>query len=143
MNVHSTVMWTKIQVKLIEDIYDRLGSVGISDECKHKLRSFRKLFQVLLGDNCDPQAPYQKGSAENNQALIRRIIPKRTSLDEFTKQDITLIMNHINSYGRPNLGDKTPYWVFVSLYGEEVLRRINVELIPPDKVTLHPSLLKR
>jgi IS30 family transposase len=129
--------------------------------------TFCRLFQVLLGDNgsefsnpsaiendlhgqqrtrifyCNPQAPYQKGAAENNHTLIRRIIPKGTSLDEFTQQDITLMMNHINSYGRPNLGDKTPYWVFASLYGEEVLRRMNVELIAPDKVTLHPSLLKR
>ncbi|HQA59300.1 MAG TPA: IS30 family transposase, partial [Acetivibrio sp.] len=92
---------------------------------------------------CDPQAPYQKGAAENNHTLVRRIIPKGTSLDGFTQQDITLMMNHVNSYGRLNLGDKTPYWVFASLYGEEILRRMNVELIPPDNVTLHPSLLKK
>ena len=129
--------------------------------------TFRKLFPVLLCDNgsefsnpsaiendlhgqlrtrvfyCDPQASYQKGAAENNHALIRRIIPKGASLDEFTQQDITLVMNHINSYGRLNLGDKAPYWVFASLYGEEVLRRMNAELILPDNVTLHPSLLKK
>lgn len=67
---------------------------------------------------CDPQAPYQKGAAENNHALIRRIIPKGISLDPFNQEDISLMMNHINSYGRPNLGDKTPYEVFASLYGE-------------------------
>jgi len=129
--------------------------------------TFRKLFPVLLADNgsefsnpsaiendlhgcqrtrifyCDPQAPYQKGAAENNHSLIRRIIPKGTSFDNFTQQDITLMVNHINSYGRLNLGNRTPYWVFASLYGEEILRRMNVELIPPDKVTLHPSLLKK
>lgn len=128
---------------------------------------FCRLFQVLLGDNgsefsnpsaietdlhgnrrtrifyCDPQAPYQKGAAENNHALIRRIIPKGKSLDRFTQEDITLMMNHINSYGRPNLGDKTPYEVLASLYGEDFLRKIGAELIPPDKVTLRPSLLKK
>ncbi len=128
---------------------------------------FCGLFQVLLGDNgsefsnpsaietdlhgsrrtrvfyCDPQAPYQKGAAENNHTLIRRIIPKGTSLDSFTQEDITLTMNHINSYGRPNLGDKTPYKVFASLYGEDFLRRMGAKLIPPDKVTLRPSLLKK
>jgi IS30 family transposase len=31
------------------------------------------------------------------------------------------MMNHVNSYSRPNLGDKTPYAVFASLYGEEIL----------------------
>ena len=128
---------------------------------------FCGLFQVLLVDNgsefsnpsaietdlqgnrrahvfyCDPQAPHQKGAAENNHALIRRIIPKGTSLDPFTQEDITLVMNHINSYGRPNLGNKSPYEVFASLYGENFLRRMGAELIPPDKVTLRPSLLKK
>jgi IS30 family transposase len=91
---------------------------------------------------CDPQAPFQKGAAENNHSLIRRVIPKGTSLDRFTQEDITLMMNHVNSYGRANLGDKTPYEVFASLYGEDILRRMGVKLIPPDKVTLRPSLLK-
>lgn len=128
---------------------------------------FCGLFQVLLGDNgsefsnpsaiemdlqgnqrtrvfyCDPQAPYQKGAAENNHALIRRIIPKGISLDPFNQEDISLMMNHINSYGRPNLGDKTPYEVFASLYGVDFLKRMGAELILPDKVTLRPSLLKK
>ncbi|MGI6123643.1 MAG: IS30 family transposase [Acetivibrionales bacterium] len=128
---------------------------------------FGELFQVLLGDNgsefsnptaieldtqgifrtrvfyCDPQAPYQKGAAENNHALIRRIIPKGASLDYFTQEDITLMMNHINSYRRLNLGGKTPYEVFASLYGEDILRKMGAELIPADKVTLRPSLLEK
>jgi IS30 family transposase len=128
---------------------------------------FRRLFQVLLGDNgsefsnpsaietdlngvfrarvfyCDPQASYQKGAAENNHSLIRRIIPKGTPLDPFTQDDISLMMNHINSYRRANLGDKSPYEVFASLYGEDILRKVGAELIPPDKVTLRPSLLKK
>jgi IS30 family transposase len=128
---------------------------------------FCRLFQVLLGDNgsefsnptaiekdqqgnqrtmvfyCDPQASYQKGAAENNHTLIRRIIPKGTPMDSFTQEDISLMMNHINSYSRQNLGDKTPYAVFAALYGEEVLKKMGADLINPDKVTLHPSLLKK
>ena len=53
------------------------------------------------------------------------------------------MMNHINSYARPNLGDKTPYEVFAMLYGEDILKEMGAELIPPDKITLHPSLLKK
>lgn len=128
--------------------------------------TFCGLFQVILVDNgsefsnpsaietnlqgrprtrifyCDPQAPYQKGAAENNHTLIRRIIPKGSSLDHFTQEDITLMMNHINSYGRPNLGDKTPHEVFASLYGEDFLTGMGAELISPDKITLRPSLLR-
>ena len=53
------------------------------------------------------------------------------------------MMNHINSYRRQNLANKTPYGVFASLYGEDLLRKMGAELIPPDKITLRPSLLKR
>jgi IS30 family transposase len=53
------------------------------------------------------------------------------------------MMNHINSYGRRNLGDKTPYEIFAALYGKEILRGMGAELILPDNITLHPSLLKK
>ena len=92
---------------------------------------------------CDPSAPYQKGAAENNHEMIRRIIPKGISLDEFDQEDIRLMMNHINSYGRKKLGGKCPYEVFRTLYGEDILRKLGAELIPPDEVTLRPSLLKK
>ena len=167
LTIHFTV--PQLMLAFIRDANTSQSVIDIFDRLYLKLGpdTFRKLFPVLLCDNgseftnpsaieydsqgqlrtrifyCDPQAPYQKGAAENNHTLVRRIIPKGTSLDGFTQQDITLMMNHVNSYGRLNLGDKTPYWVFASLYGEEILRRMNVELIPPDNVTLHPSLLKK
>ena len=127
---------------------------------------FEKLFPVLLGDNgsefsnpsaleldpqenprtkvfyCDPSAPYQKGAAENNHTFIRRIIPKGTSMDNFTQHDIDKAMNHINSYPRKKLGDKSPYEIFSIVYGEDILSKLGVSFISPDEVTLHPSLLK-
>ncbi|HCP14569.1 MAG TPA: IS30 family transposase, partial [Peptococcaceae bacterium] len=91
---------------------------------------------------CDPAAAFQKGAIENNHEMIRRIIPKGQSLDDFTQEDIRRMMNHINSYGRKNLGGKSPYAVFASLHGEETLRRMGAIPIPHDEVTLRPSLLK-
>lgn len=128
---------------------------------------FSYLFPLLLGDNgsefsnpkalefdtqgnrrtnvfyCDPSASFQKGAIENNHEMIRRVIPKGQSMDEFTQDDIDFMMNHINSYGRKNLGDKSPYEIFANLYGKEVLRKMGAILIPPDEVTLRPSLLKK
>lgn len=127
---------------------------------------FCDLFQVLLTDNgsefsnpkalefdaqenrrahvfyCDPGAPYQKGAAENNHSLIRRIIPKGRSMNAFTQKDINKMMSHINSYGRNNLGNKSPYEIFASLYGEDILKMMGLTLISPDEITLNPSLLK-
>lgn len=47
---------------------------------------------------CDGGYPYQKGACEANHELILRVIPKETSMDFLTQEDIFLIMNHINSY---------------------------------------------
>ncbi len=130
------------------------------------LEGFKEIFPVLLGDNgsefsnpaaieytpdgilrsrvffCDPHAPYQKGAAENNHTLLRRIIPKGTSFDGFNQEHITLLMNHVNSYIRKNLGDKSPYEAFTDIYGDDFVKKMGAELISPDKVIMHPSLLK-
>lgn len=47
---------------------------------------------------CDAGCPYQKGACEVNHELIRRIIPKETSIDDLTQTDVFKMMNHINSY---------------------------------------------
>lgn len=167
LTLHFTI--PQLMFAFIRDANTSQSVINIFDHLYLMLQpeSFCELFQVLLGDNgsefsnpsaiekdlqenqrtrvfyCDPQAPFQKGAAENNHALIRRIIPKGHSLDCLTQEDINLMMNHINSYSRPNLGNKTPYEVFSSLFGEEILRKMGAEPIPPDKVTLRPSLLKK
>lgn len=92
---------------------------------------------------CDPSAPHQKGSCERNHQFIRQIIPKGTSMDDLTQQDIDLMVDHISSYPRPGLGNRTPCEVFSYLYGEETLKLLGVHRIDPDRVTLRPSLLRR
>jgi IS30 family transposase len=128
---------------------------------------FMKLFQLLLGDNgsefsnpkaiefdgegnrrtrmfyCDPSSPFQKGAAENNHEFIRRIIPKGTSLDSFCQRDINLMMDHINSYGRKKLGDKSPYEAFAFINGKEPLEKLGCRHIPTKDITLQPPLLKK
>lgn len=125
---------------------------------------FVKLFKVCLADNgsefsnpraieydrqdnprtrifyCDPSAPYQKGSAERNHEFIRMFIPKGTDLDRFTQDSINLMMDHINSYARESLGDKSPYEMFSFLYGQEILDLLECHRIPPQEVTLSSSV---
>ena len=128
---------------------------------------FMQLFPVLLGDNgtefsdplsleldregnqrtkvffCDPSAPYQKGAAENNHEFIRRILPKSVSFDDLTQNDINLMMNHINSYTRANLGNRSPYEMFRLFYGQEILDILGAMLIPANDIILRPELLKK
>jgi IS30 family transposase len=143
-------------LEVFDSLYKTLG---------HEL--FQELFPVLLTDNgsefsnpraiefssegkertrvfyCDPSSPHQKGAAENNHELIRRIVPKGLSFNIYSQEDISLMMNHINSYARKTLGNRSPYETFQFLYGEEVLKRLGAAPILPDEVTLHPTLLKK
>ena len=131
---------------------------------------FRRLFPVILTDNgsefkrvddleltpeedglltyrthlyyCDPMASWQKGCIEKNHEFIRYAIPKKKSLNPYTQEDMTLLMNHINSVKRPGLGNKSPY----ELVDEEdrdfheLMNLLKMHLILPDEVHLMPDL---
>ena len=74
--------------------------------------------------------------------MIRRIIPKGRDIGLYQDDQIRLMMDHINSYGRDDLNGKSPYEVFAFLYGEDVLEKLRVHRIPADSIVLKPSLLK-
>ena len=80
---------------------------------------------------CDAGCPYQKGACEVNHELIRRIIPKETSIDDLTQTDVFKMMNHINSYKRKKLNNRSPYETFSFLHGEESwLNLVAARLMP-------------
>jgi IS30 family transposase len=91
---------------------------------------------------CHPSSPFEKGAIENNHEFIRRILPKGRSFDNLTQEGgIQRMLNHINSYKRKKLNNKSPYETFAFLHGEEVLRRLGAEFIPPHEIILKPELL--
>ena len=61
----------------------------------------------------------------------------------FSQEQIDLMMSHINSYKRKDLGDKSPYDLVLFMYGEEILRKLSIIHVDPDNVCLQPSLLTR
>ena len=166
-----TIHFTKAELMLafIRERNDSKSVIEVFNRLYRELSSerFRKIFQVCLTDNgsefsnpsaieyddegnlrtrvfyCDPSAPYQKGSAETNHEFIREFIPKGKDMAPYTQDDISLMMDHINSYSRASLGDKCPYDMFSFLYGKEVLAILGCHKIPPQKVTLNSSIFKR
>ena len=52
------------------------------------------------------------------------------------------MFSHINSVPRASLGGRTPYEVFTYFYGDNVLKKLNIQKIEKDMVTLQPYLLK-
>lgn len=52
---------------------------------------------------CDLGVLGQKGKNENNHKYIRRYIPKKISFNDYTQDEINVIVNHINSVKRDSL----------------------------------------
>ena len=158
----------KLQLAFLRDANDSKSVTDIFDALYKLLgfENFTKILPICLADNgtefsdhfgieadsdgvirsrlfyCDPSSPSQKGACENNHEFIRRIIPKSTDLGQYTQSQIDIMMDHINSYGRPELGDKSPYEMFEFYYGKEILNLLGVHKIVPNEIILKPELLK-
>ena len=50
------------------------------------------------------------------------------------------MMDHINSYGRESLGNRSPYEMFAFLYGQDVLDLLECHRVPSGNVTLNKSV---
>ena len=166
-----TIHFVKAECMLafLRDSNDSQSVIDIFEKLYLELRpdNFTTLMPILLGDNgsefsnptaleldrqenrrtrvfyCNASAPYQKGSAERNHEFIRMFLPKGTSLDDYTQKDISIMMNHINSYSRPSLGNKCPYEMMEFLYGENIPRLLGMKRIPPEEVTLNKSVFQK
>lgn len=128
---------------------------------------FEKTFPIILTDNgtefcapldlefnsegigrtrifyCNPTASYQKGMIEKNHEFIRYVIPKGTTMDNFTQNDITKMINHINSLARESLNWNAPYDLAKLLLKKDVLKKLNLQKITPKEIQLNTKLLKK
>lgn len=159
----------EFMLAFIRDANDSQSVIDIFNRLYLEIRPdiFITIMPVLLGDNgsefsnpaalefdlqdnrrthvfyCDPASPGQKGSAERNHEFIRYFVPQGQSWDSYTQEDISLMMDHINSYCRESLGNKCPYDMFSFLYGEEVLTNLGCHKINANDVTLNNSIWKK
>ena len=134
--------------ELLEDDYYTHFSLLLTDRCSEfeKYDLFENNYQTDESRGhifyCDTQRPDQKPHVENNHNFIRNILPNKRKLDKLTQDDLNLMFSHINSVPRSILGGRTPYEVFTYFYGDEVLKKLNIQKIEKDMVTLQPYLLK-
>ena len=159
---------TELMIAFLRDSNDSQSVIDTFEKLYIELRcdNFMSIMPIIVTDNgsefsnpkaiefdkqgnqrthvfyCNASSPGQKGSIEKNHELIRYVLPKGTSFDTLTQEDITLLMDHINSYSRESLGNKCPYDAFEFFYKTSILEALNCHRIPGNEVNLTPSLLK-
>ena len=156
--IFARLLDNKTALEVTKHLYDINNTLHQAD------KDFCQLFPVILTDNggefarvddiemdvrgesklffCDPNRSDQKGRIEKNHTLIRDILPKGTSFDNLTQEDINLICSHVNSVKRAALNGKSAYELFTFTYGEEISKLLGISKIPAEDVCQSSTLLQ-
>jgi IS30 family transposase len=78
----------------------------------HKELSRRTNIAVYF---CDPHSPWQRGSNENTNGLVRQYLPKGTDLSGYSQDQLDAIADQINNRPRKGLGVRSPLAVYREL----------------------------
>ena len=129
--------------------------------------AFHEIFPIILTDNgsefkrpneiedngkhvidskvffCDPQRSDQKSQIELSHEYIRRYIAKSVSINNYTEQNILDMMCHINSTPRKSLNWKSPYELFVEMFGNEVLNKLGIYQVDSKNIILNDTLFNK
>ena len=57
---------------------------------------------------CDPQSPWQRGTNENTNRLLRQYFPKGVNLSGYSQSELNKIALRLNQRPRKTLGFQTP-----------------------------------
>ena len=63
---------------------------------------------------CDPYSSWQKGGVEHAIKMLRRFIPKKADLNDYTNRDLQGFTRILNNKPRKSLGYKKPYEVMIA-----------------------------
>lgn len=87
-----------------------------SEMARHRLFTEKTTMKVYFAD---PQSPWQRGTNENTNGLIRQFFPKSTNFKAVTSEEVKRVQDLLNSRPRKALGFHTPYEKFSELLAEK------------------------
>jgi IS30 family transposase len=96
---------TKQVCKLPSELFWSLTWDRGMEMAQHKAFSIATDVQVYF---CDPQSPWQRGSNENTNRLLRQYFPKGTDLSVHSQGALSRVAKRLNQRPRKTLGFQTP-----------------------------------
>jgi IS30 family transposase len=95
--------------KLPQELYKSLTWDRGTEMHAHKQFTVATDIQVYF---CDPQSPWQRGSNENTNGLLRQYMPKGMDISGFSQLQLNAIARQLNERPRKTLGFHTPAEMF-------------------------------
>jgi len=91
--------------KLPEELYKSLTWDRGKEMADHKRFTLATDIQVYF---CDPQHPWQRGTNENTNGLLRQYFPKATNLSGYSQAQLNAVARQLNERPRKTLNFETP-----------------------------------